>query len=399
MFTTRPLPSAAPGDDPLLGYYHAELLERWTPGQRRLAAALDRLATRGTRDPRCRALGIPEAEARTIAGHIDPTHYLSQVVRRGIHRLLNPAAIPLAASILKDKRSFAAAVARSGLPAPETYAGPGEAASIAGWLRQQGEIVAKPNFSSRGRGVARYRRTAKGWADVGGAVHDTETLACRLARIVAAGGLLQPAIRTAPYLSDVSPGALPTLRVHTFRTPAGFSAHGLVLRLGGGASPVDNFSRGGLAVPIDADGAAGEAIGKAGGHIVHVSRHPATGMPLGGIDIRDLAAAAVRLGIEAHAAIGAGYGIIGWDIGLADTGAVLIEGNWNPGHQLTQFSNGRGVSELPIGGAYLGALKALPEAAWRTARPLQWDGQYRLGAPELAPPTPVSISAAGLPAD
>ena len=204
-------------------------------------------------------------------------------------------------------------------------------------------------------------------------------------------------MRTAPRLSDISPGALPTLRVHTFRLGGTLAAHGLVLRIGGGSGPVDNFSRGGLAAAV-VDGAAGDVIGKAGGRILCVGRHPATGVSLEHIALGDLADAAVRLGIAAHAAIGAGYGLIGWDIGLADCGPVLIEGNWNPGHQLTQFTNACGLSALAVGRAYLQALEALPASAWADAAPLQWDGQY-LPAPKLAPLSSQSISTAGLQID
>lgn len=396
MITTRPLPPVF-GGDPLLGFYHEQLLRHWTPRQRALAAGLGKLAGRGTHDSHCRALGIPEDEARLLAGIVDPAHYLSQLYRRGIHRLLNPAAIPLATSLLKDKRSFAAAVANAGLPAPETFSGPASPAAVAAWFERHGEIVAKPNYSSRGRGVARYRRIAHGWADSNGTRFEAGALAMHLARIVRRGGLLQQALRTAPRLSDISPGALPTLRVHTFRLGGTPVAHGLVLRIGGGSGPVDNFSRGGLAAAV-VDGTAGDVIGKADGCIRHLQRHPATGISLEGIDLCDLADAAVRLAIAAHAAIGAGYGLIGWDIGLADRGPVLIEGNWNPGHQLTQFTNACGLSQLAVGRAYLQALEALPTGAWAHAAPLQWDGQY-LPAPKLAPLPSPSISTAGLQTD
>lgn len=396
MITTRPLPTVFDGD-PLLGFYHEQLIRHWTPRHRALAAGLGKLAVRGTRDARCRALGIPEDEARLLVGIVDPAHYLSQLYRRGIHRLLNPAAIPLASSLLKDKRSFAAAVANAGLPAPETFSGPSSPAAVAAWFERHGEIVAKPNYSSRGRGVARYRRIAQGWADSNGTRFEAGTLAAHLTRVVSRGGLLQQAMRTAPRLSDISPGALPTLRVHTFRLGGTLAAHGLVLRIGGGSGPVDNFSRGGLAAAV-VDGAAGDVIGKAGGRILCVGRHPATGVSLEHIALGDLADTAVRLGIAAHAAIGAGYGLIGWDIGLADCGPVLIEGNWNPGHQLTQFTNACGLSALAVGRAYLQALEALPASAWADAAPLQWDGQYLL-APKLAPLSSQSISTAGLQID
>jgi hypothetical protein len=382
MLTLRPLPpAAADHPDPLLGFYYARLSAAWSGGAIVGARLLSAMLCAGA--PRqARRLGIPGKEAGWIGGQLPVAHYFSQLARRGVHRLLNPSAVPLVASRLKNKVSFAAFLAANKLPAPATIAGTTDLHSVANWLRGLPSIVIKPNFSSRGHGVERFQRSGQGWTDSRGRTVDETALVGMAGRMLAAGGIVQAAVPTLPRLAALSPGALPTLRVNTIRLGNGeIVGLGLVLRLGGGDAPVDNFSRGGIAVAISDDGCAGEAVAKAApGKIVRLRVHPATHAPLDLGDLADVVRQAVAIAMRAHAALDAGYRVVGWDVGLGATGPVLIEGNWNPGHQLTQFAHAAGVSQLPLGKAYLEALSHVPDDDWLSATVLAYD-LVRIGQP------------------
>jgi hypothetical protein len=365
MLTLRSLPpGAGRHPDPLLRFYYERLLDSWSGGQRRFARALGPLAR-----PAASA-----SERRLIQGWIDPERYLSMAARRGIHRLINPAAIPLKTSLLKDKARFAAEVRKVGLAAPLTAAS-GDEREIARILESCSEVILKPSFSSKGRGVMRLRRGRSGWLASDGSFMSEAIFGERVRETLSKGGVAQEAVATHPALEDISPAALPTARVMTFRVGDAQPVAALeVVRLGGGSSPVDNFNCGGLIANVSVRGRIGSSFGKSPhGRLLPLDRHPATGKPIARQLPQELGEATRRLAIEAHRAIGAGFAVIGWDIGLTERGPLLIEGNWNPGTILPQCAARRGMSQMPAGALYLKALAALPPERWREARPLQID--------------------------
>ncbi|OYW91400.1 MAG: hypothetical protein B7Z13_12650 [Caulobacterales bacterium 32-67-6] len=85
--------------------------------------------------------------------------------------------------------------------------------------------------------------------------------------------------------------------------------------------------------------------------------HPVTGAVLPGRAVPDWAAA-MALVIDAHGRAFADYALIGWDVGFAPEGPVLIEGNGKPGVLMPQRAGRRG-----LGGGRYGEL-----LAWQLAR-------------------------------
>lgn len=364
MLILRPLPpAAADHPDPLLGAYYHGLLSAWGARERLLARAIDRALVGLAPDPEQRRFGIPKAEWPVMRGIVPPAGYASMQGRKGLHALLNPAALPVHANILKDKARFVREAARHGLPVPDTL-GPGE--DPANWLRRQREVVHKPNFSSHGRGVARWRRSGATWRSNTGVELDTSGLA-------ALGGLLQAALPTHEALAPISPDALPTLRLVTLpdeqgRPEVAFRA----LRVGGGGAAADNFALGGLAMLVNGEGDPAQAYGRGpDARPVPLSRHPRTGARLDAPLPAGLMRQADALAARAHAVLGEGYSAIAWDVGVTPDGPVLVEGNWNPGANIMQLLDGRPLSAGRLGELYRLALARVPAERWRAAWPVQ----------------------------
>lgn len=309
-----------------------------------------------------------------MRGIVPASGFASMQMRKGLHALLNPAALPIRRGLLKDKPRFIRAAQAAGLPVPDTLAAH-ELAAL--WLARHADVILKPNFSSHGRGIARWSRDAGGWRGADDRHLDVPAFQALAARLATRGGIVQAALATDPALADLSPDALPTLRLMTLRDEAGTPQVAFrALRLGGGGAPVDNFALGGLALLLDADGRADQAWGRSpDGRPAPLTRHPKTGARLDAGLPAPLVAAADALATRAHAALGEGYAVIAWDVGLTASGPVLVEGNWNPGTNILQLLSGRPLSDGRLGELYRLALSRVPQAAWADARPLERDGR------------------------
>lgn len=361
MLTIRAVPHR--DENSLLAAYHAGLRRHWPLGARALAALLARAGRGGWSAPE--RLLLSDAVRR--AG-------LSMRDRKGLHRLLNPAAFPIAASPLKNKQLFARVAQQAGLPVAAACDPARD--DLGDWLSGESDIIAKPSFRSKGQGVERFQRSADGWHGVGGPIADA-ALQTRLRTLWRAGGVIQRRLPTHAALADLSPGALPTLRVVTCLNETGApEACGLALRLSaGGGRPVDNFNAGNLVLGIDDEGRCLTAwLGGSEQPTAH-DRHPTTGVAIAGTPVPDLSEA-IALACRAHCAF-AGFIVIGWDIGLTDDGPMLVEGNWNPGTDILQLVSGRGLADTRLGALYRHHLERLSVESWRAARVVQWDRRGR----------------------
>lgn len=359
MLTVRALPLRDRGGNALLRAYHAGLIRRWTPAQR-LAGHLLAALGRG---------GWTPAE-RLYLGDAVREQGLSMRDRKGLHRLLNPAAFPLAANPLKNKQLFAQAAA--GLPLPDACDPDRQDLDL--WLSGQEDIIAKPSYRSKGQGVERFVRDGNGWRG-GDRVMDAARLAAHLRRVWRQGGVIQQRLPTHEALAAMSPGALPTLRIVTCLNEQGApEICDMALRLSaGGPRPVDNFNAGNLVLAVDGAGRCGPAWRSGGKRPPsRHSRHPSTGAAIEGALLPDHAAAQA-LAIRAHERFREGFTLIGWDIGLTAQGPVLIEGNWNPGTDILQLVNDRGLADSRLGILYSHALARLTSADWRGARVVHRD--------------------------
>lgn len=104
-----------------------------------------------------------------------------------------------------------------------------------------------------------------------------------------------------------------------------------------------------------------------------VNAHPASDAPLPEALPSELCSDVDRMACTAHRAMVPDHAIVGWDIGLSGAGAVMIEGNWNPGTNVTQLLGGESVCCGRSGELYLHALQQVAPEIWRRAKPIQRD--------------------------
>lgn len=359
MFTLRALPVRRDGGNSLIAAYHDGLARHWSPARRLAAHGLSAIACGGW-----------SPAERLYLGEAVRAQGLSMRDRKGLHRLLNPGAFPLSINTLKNKQLFAEMA--TGLPLPDAC--DPDAMDLEAWLAGQDDIIAKPSYRSKGQGVARFVRQGDRWR-TGDFSRNTVQLAVSLRALWRRGGVIQQRLPTHEALADLSPGALPTLRIVTCLNEAGApEICDIALRLSaGGPRPVDNFNAGNLVLAVDEEGRCGAAWRSGGKRAPsRHSRHPVTGVGIEGAMIPDHEAACA-LALRAHERFRQGFTVIGWDIGLTTQGPVLIEGNWNPGTDILQLVNGRGVADSRLGALYRHALDRLTDADWRAARAVQRD--------------------------
>lgn len=301
-----------------------------------------------------------QATAIARAGFADPndialfriTHaaQLDTYIRRfedaGLNKQLNPRAWA-PGCVLADKIAFYARCAAHHLPHPAVVA------TIVGGtvtvvVSPAGRpLLIKPARGEGGAGVAR----------VDGAPDDPAMLGAWLREQFGErrhAWLVQERIAVHPDLADLALGALPTARMTTMLDEDGRpELVNAVLRVPSDpAVVVDNMKAGGLLSPVDLiGGTLGPACkGYRGGDYL---RHPVTGAAIPGRALPDWTAARALV-VDAHARAFADYALIGWDVGFAPSGPVLIEGNGKPGVLMPQRAGRAG-----LGGQRYGALLAL----------------------------------------
>lgn len=359
MLTLRVLPPR--DDNDLVALYHDGLRRHWSAAAQRVSRLLAE-AGQG---------GWTRSERRLLPCHVRRAG-LSMRDRKGLHRLLNPAACPFVANPLKNKQLFARRARAAGLRIAEHC--DLDRDNLGDWLATQSDIIAKPSFQSKGQGVERFQRIAFGWRGTGGDFSESAMIA-HLNSLWRAGGVIQRRLPTHEALAGLSPGALPTLRVVTCldeqRVP---EACGLALRLSaGGSRPVDNFNAGNLVLAVTDDGCCSSAwTGGGEADLARHDRHPKTDAPIAGEVIPDLDAA-VAMARSAHLPFAGNFNVIGWDIGLTAEVPVLIEGNWNPGTDILQLVMGQGLSDMRIGDLYRHHLSSLPADRWHGAHVVEWE--------------------------
>ncbi|HEU4630923.1 MAG TPA: sugar-transfer associated ATP-grasp domain-containing protein [Gemmatimonadaceae bacterium] len=232
----------------------------------------------------------------------------------------------------------------------------------------RGDLFSKPNDATGGHGTERWRYVSDhgdgGWMARDGRIRSAAALLEELARTSltlplrdfrrSRRMLLQPCLRNHRDLLPLTPGALCTLRILTFRMP-GERARVLLAayRMAVGDAPADNFHFGGIITSVDlATGRLGVALRRQGHVLVPVERHPDTGTPIGGFPL-PCWQQAVSL---AERALDAAPGLpaVGWDVAITDDGPVLVEGNLASNPDIAQAPTGIPLSDTP----YPAALEA-----------------------------------------
>ncbi|QZN98586.1 hypothetical protein [Chenggangzhangella methanolivorans] len=152
-------------DADLAALYFEALRRHWSASDRALALALSAAAALANLPALGRngawANGWNAAEEALLEPGLDRRAHLSMAARKGVHRLINPGAFPLAQNPLKNKRLFAARCRQAGLAVPEQFDGPSDA--LAPWLDGLSAFLAKPNYASKGQGILGFRRERGGW--------------------------------------------------------------------------------------------------------------------------------------------------------------------------------------------------------------------------------------------
>jgi hypothetical protein len=324
------------------------LFQLWVPFRARAVARRYGLGAEWAK----RAIGISrrrfadpnDVAIFSIGRDEDLDRYMRRFEYAEISKRINPAAWA-ADCPLANKERFAERCAAHGLPHPRLLA-----FVKSGQIQVQGvpdgpALAVKPAAGLGGAGF--FLLDYPDWQR-GDAEHFRSFLDERM-RGRRGDWLVQARVEGDPGFLDISLNALSTARVTTMRNEAGeLEIVTSVLRFAGRPeSLVDNLAAGGLLAPIDPEtGRIGAACyGRKPGDI---ATHPVTGAAIDGRAVPDWQAL-VALVKRAHAEAFPEYSMVGWDVGIAQGGPVLIEGNGKPGLFAAQRATREGVGATRFG--------------------------------------------------
>jgi hypothetical protein len=258
--------------------------------------------------------------------------YIRRFEDAGLNKLINPKGWT-SGCVLADKIRFYERCGEHGLRHPAVVA-----TIEGGRLRllapfSSGPLLLKPARGEGGRGVRFLDMPAS----------DSEGWLRRVGAGLRGPWLIQIRIPTHNALCDLALNALPTARITTIMNDGDMpEVVNAVLRIPSDlAAQVDNMKAGGLLCPIDlADGTLGIACKGYGGR--DYLTHPVTDAAIPGRALPDWEAAKA-LTMDAHARAFSDYALIGWDVGFAPDGPILIEGNGKPGVLMPQRAGRQGL--------------------------------------------------------
>lgn len=264
--------------------------------------------------------------------------YIRRFEDAGLNKIINPQGWR-ADCALADKVRFYRRCADHGLPHPRVVATYQSSAVRVGRPLGNGPLLLKPARGEGGRGVRFIDPPAS---------HPAKWLG-ELSQGLRGSWLVQERIAPHPALSDLALNALPTARMTTILNEADEpELVNAVLRIPSDpGAQVDNMKAGGLLSPVDLDtGVLGLGCAGYGGGDYAV--HPVTGATIPGRNLPDWTAAKALV-IEAHRRAFSEYALIGWDVGFAPEGPILIEGNGKPGVLMPQRAGRRGLGAQRYG--------------------------------------------------
>lgn len=155
---------------------------------------------------------------------------------------------------------------------------------------------------------------------------------------------VEQAIVQHPEMNRLSDRSVNSLRMVTLLKDGAHLMYTLV-RMGDGRSAVDNISSGGMYCPVNTTGVI-TAPAFRDLDATYYDRHPATGTEFAGFTI-PYYNEAVALVKEAAVSIPE-LRYIGWDVAIAESGPVLIEGNVIPGYDMPQNYRHLGPEKIGI---------------------------------------------------
>lgn len=234
--------------------------------------------------------------------------------------------------LLGDKQAFYEEATRHDLPIAPIVAA-FESGAVLKWHSDpenrlpESDLVLKAFDLSCGARFERWSYSGRGaWSSDGETLDEGRLLdRCRL-RSLDHGCLVQKRLVNHPDIAGLGPNGLCTVRVVTYRRPAGHPAILMVcLRMPTAGGIVDNFAAGGIAAPVDPHaGTVGEAVAKTLSRGTFRS-HPDSRAPIAGAQL-PLWEQTRGLALDAHRCFD-WMPFVGWDIAVTPDGPLLLEAN------------------------------------------------------------------------
>ena len=201
------------------------------------------------------------------------------------------------------------------------------------------DLFLKPVDGRGGRGAERWDFTGGRFRNMAGAELGPEDLLEQIAlRSKGVDLILQPRIGNHPLLQEFSNGVLTTVRVLSCLDEHGEpEIVGAVFRMAIGSNrTVDNFHAGGILALVDLDSG---RLGRASNlgtdaRLGWLDSHPDTGRQITG-ELLPMWEGVRDLTIRGHRAF-SDRAIVGWDVGIAPDGPILVEGNYGPDVDMMQ---------------------------------------------------------------
>jgi hypothetical protein len=268
--------------------------------------------------------------------------YIRRFEDAGLNKRINPLAWT-PDCVLADKIRFYERCAAHGLRHPRVIATVRDGRIAVVEPANGRPLLSKPARGEGGRGVRILPVAAPDDPDA-----FRDWLTAQLGRI-RQPWLVQERVATHGALADLALNALPTARITTIlderAVPEVVNA---VLRIPSDPiAQVDNMKAGGLLSPIDlAAGTLGLACKGYGGG--DYAEHPVTGAAIPDRRLPDWPEAKALV-MDAHRRGFGEYALIGWDVGFAPDGPILIEGNGKPGVLMPQRAGRRGLGAQRYG--------------------------------------------------
>lgn len=240
-----------------------------------------------------------------------------------VMRALNDALSPIDAEALRNKSAFAKRCHEHSLPTPAILAEFENGVMTVGEPPfPPGDLFSKPAERAAGDGGRRWSMTTVSTDELIGSLREQSK--GRFGRI-----LLQRRLTNHPAMAPLTNGSLSTLRIVTAKNPAGeIEFLPTFIRMPTGDSHVDNYAKGGLVAPVDADSGviSGPPLKKDSElGMIMVERHPDNGSLIEGHQV-PLWNEALALARRAHRAFPTMV-FVGWDIPILADGPILLEGN------------------------------------------------------------------------
>jgi len=183
---------------------------------------------------------------------------------------------------------------------------------------------------------------------VNGDVFTADAVAEAIASNFADGFMFQPLHSSPANLAKTIGPRLSTVRVVTLQTSDGPVVHKAVWKIPAAGNVADNYWRtGNLLAALDAsDGAIRSASSGIGLGYNAVTQHPDTGADLIGLKVPSWDEVRGRA-LEGARAL-SHFALLGWDIGLAEHGPVVVEANEAPDLTLVQVAERTGANTPAI---------------------------------------------------